>query len=52
MKAKRPGRPALFDSEAERKTVHLPAPVIDKLAKLGDGSLSRGIVAAAKRIKP
>ena len=47
---KRPGRPALFDSEAERKTVHLPAPVIDKLAKLGEGSLSRGIVAAGYRV--
>ncbi len=47
---KRPGRPALFDSEAERKTVHLPAPVIDKLAKLGDGNLSRGIAAASYRV--
>ena len=51
MKAKRAGRPRLFDTTAERKTVHLPVPVIDKLAKLGGGSLSRGIVIAANRVK-
>lgn len=47
MTAKRPvGRPALFDAEAVRKTVHLPAKVIKAATKAGDGSLSRGIASA------
>lgn len=50
---KRPvGRPALFDEPVERRTVRLPPAVISKLTKHGDGSLSAGIVKAAKKVKP
>lgn len=53
MTSKRPvGRPALFDEPVERRTVRLPPAVISKLTKHGDGSLSAGIVKAAKKVKP
>jgi hypothetical protein len=45
------GRPMLFGKPTERKTVHLPPPVIAQLTMLGDGSLSRGIVLAARKVK-
>jgi len=51
MKTKRPpGRPALL-GVTERRTVHLPPDVVVKLIAHGDGSLSRGIVKAAKKVK-
>lgn len=50
--AKRPvGRPTLFGKATDRKTVHLPPPVIAQFTALGNGSLSRGIVLAARKVK-
>lgn len=53
-KQKRPrGRPPLSASGevGERYQVHLPPSVAEKLRKLGDGSLSQGIILAAKKVK-
>lgn len=48
---KRPvGRPALL-GETERRTVHLPPAVVQKLIAAGEGSLSRGIVKAASKLR-
>lgn len=55
IKAKRGrGRPPLSASgeTGERYQVHLPPTIADKLRTLGDGSLSQGIIKAAKKIKP
>jgi hypothetical protein len=53
MTAKRKaGRPQNFGVVTERRTVHLPPEVVAKLIAYGDGSLSRGIVKAAKKVKP
>jgi len=50
--AKRPrGRPPLSGETGQRYQVHLPPTVADKLRQYGDGSLSQGIVRAAKRIR-
>lgn len=46
------GRPPLSATGevGERYQVHLPPSVADKLRQYGDGSLSRGIIRAAKRV--
>lgn len=50
--AKRPrGRPPISGESGQRYQVHLPPSVADKLRQYGEGSLSQGIVKAAKRIK-
>ena len=46
------GRPKLHTEAVERSQVSLPVSVSQKLRKAGDGSLSRGIVIAAKKVKP
>lgn len=52
MKLKRPrGRPPLAGEAGQRYQVHLPPSVAEKLRRYGDGSLSQGIVRAAKRIR-
>lgn len=49
---KRPrGRPPLSGETGQRYQVHLPPSVAEKLRKYGDGSLSQGIVRAAKRVR-
>jgi hypothetical protein len=50
-KAKRPrGRPPLSGESGQRYQVHLPPSVADKLREYGDGSLSQGIVRAARLV--
>lgn len=52
MATKRPrGRPPLSGEAGQRYQVHLPPAVAEKLRTYGDGSLSQGIVRAAKRIR-
>lgn len=48
------GRPPLSATGevGERYQVHLPPSVADKLRQYGDGSLSQGIIRAAKKVKP
>lgn len=49
---KRPrGRPPISGETGERFQVHLPPRVAEKLRAYGDGSISQGIVRAAKRIR-
>ena len=49
---KRPrGRPPLAGEAGQRYQVHLPPTVAEKLREHGDGSLSQGIVRAAKKIR-
>ena len=50
---KRMGRPPLSATGevGERYQVHLPPSVADKLRQYGDGSLSQGIIRAAKRVR-
>jgi hypothetical protein len=51
-KAKRGrGRPSLSGETGERYQVTIPPTIADKLRKHGDGSLSQGIIRAAKRIR-
>jgi len=51
-KAKRGrGRPPLSGETGERYQVTIPPTVADKLRTHGDGSLSQGIIRAAKRVK-
>lgn len=45
------GRPSLFGETGQRYQVHLPPTVADKLRVLGDGSLSQGIINAAKKVR-
>lgn len=50
--AKRPrGRPSFTGETGQRYQVHLPPTVADKLRKAGDGSLSQGIIKAAKKLR-
>lgn len=50
--AKRPrGRPSLSGETGERYQVTIPPTVADKLRRLGDGSLSQGIIKAAAKVK-
>ena len=50
--AKRPrGRPPIAGEAGQRYQVHLPPSVAEKLRRYGEGSLSQGIVRAAKRIQ-
>lgn len=52
MKAKRGrGRPSLSGETGERFQVTIPPTVADKLRAYGGGSLSAGIIKAAKRIR-
>lgn len=52
--AKRMGRPPLSPTGevGARYQVHLPPGIADKLRAYGGGSLSAGIVKAAKKVKP
>jgi hypothetical protein len=51
-KAKRGrGRPSLSGETGQRYQVTIPPTVADKLRAHGEGSLSQGIIRAAKRIK-
>lgn len=52
--AKRMGRPPLSPTgeAGTRYQVHLPPSIADKLREFGNGSLSAGIVKAAKKVKP
>lgn len=45
------GRPSLSGETGQRYQVHLPPTVADKLRKLGEGSLSQGIIKAAKKVR-
>lgn len=45
------GRPSLSGETGERYQVTIPPTVADKLRRLGGGSLSGGIIKAAKRIR-
>jgi hypothetical protein len=45
------GRPKIHTEPVERSQVSLPVSVDKDLRKLGGGSLSRGIVKAAKKVK-
>lgn len=45
------GRPPLAGEAGRRYQVHLPPSVAEKLRAYGAGSISQGIVCAAKRIK-
>ena len=49
---KRMGRPPLSGETGQRYQVTIPPTVADKLRKAGDGSLSQGIIRAAKKVKP
>lgn len=52
MKAKRGrGRPSLSGETGERFQVTIPPTVATKLRDHGDGSLSQGIIRAAKRVR-
>lgn len=52
LKAKRGrGRPSLSGETGERFQVTIPPTIADKLRTHGDGSLSQGIIRAAKRIR-
>lgn len=52
MAAKRPrGRPSLTGETGQRYQVTIPPTVADKLRQHGGGSLSAGIIKAAKRVK-
>jgi hypothetical protein len=51
-KVKRPrGRPSLSGETGERYQVTIPPTVADKLRRFGEGSLSGGIIKAAKKIR-
>lgn len=51
--AKRPrGRPSLSGETGERFQVTIPPTVAAKLRAYGGGSLSAGIIKAAKKVKP
>ena len=45
------GRPPLSGETGERYQVTIPPSVVQKLRRLGKGSLSGGIIKAIKRIK-
>jgi hypothetical protein len=45
------GRPSLSGETGQRYQVTIPPTVADKLRAHGEGSLSQGIIRAAKRIK-
>jgi hypothetical protein len=50
--AKRPrGRPSLTGETGQRYQVTIPPSVADKLRDHGDGSLSQGIIKAAKKVR-
>lgn len=52
MKPKRgPGRPSFTGEPGERFQVTIPPSIAAKLRAFGDGSLSQGIIRAAKRIR-
>lgn len=46
------GRPKMHTEPVERSQVSIPVSVDKKLRQLGGGSLSAGIVKAAKKVKP
>lgn len=48
---KRMGRPSLSGETGQRYQVHLPPTIADKLRTHGEGSLSQGIIRAAKKVK-
>lgn len=51
LKAKRPrGRPSLTGETGQRYQVTIPPSIADKLRQHGEGSLSQGIIRAAKRL--
>lgn len=45
------GRPSLTGEPGERYQVTIPPSIADKLRQYGDGSLSAGIIKAAKKIR-
>jgi hypothetical protein len=50
---KRPlGRPSFTGVAGARYQITIPSAIADKLRKLGDGSLSRGVIKAAAKVKP
>jgi len=52
MKPKRGrGRPSLSGETGERYQVTIPPTLADRLRRHGDGSLSAGIIKAAKRLR-
>ena len=51
MKPKRMGRPPLSGETGQRYQVTIPPSIEAKLREYGDGSLSQGIIRAAKRIR-
>lgn len=48
---RKPGRPSLSGETGQRYQVTIPPTVETKLREYGDGSLSQGIIRAAKRIR-
>lgn len=46
-----PGRPSFTGEPGERFQVTIPPTIAAKLRAYGDGSLSQGIIRAAKRIR-
>jgi hypothetical protein len=48
---KRPGRPAIAESgeAGVRYQIHIPARIAEQLRKLGNGSISRGVLRIASR---
>ena len=52
MASKRPrGRPSLTGETGQRYQVTIPPSIADKLRQHGEGSLSRGVIRAAKKVK-
>ncbi len=52
VRLKRPrGRPPLSGEPGQRYQVHLPPSIAERLRKYGNGSLSQGIIKAARRIR-
>jgi len=52
LKPKRgPGRPSFTGEPGERFQVTIPPSIADKLRAYGDGSLSQGIIRAAKKVR-
>ncbi len=51
MKPKRMGRPPLSGETGQRYQVTIPPSIEAKLREYGDGSLSQGIIRAAKRVR-
>jgi hypothetical protein len=46
------GRPSLSGETGQRYQVTIPPTIADKLRTYGDGSLSQGIIRAAKKVRP